>query len=124
MPARRSLIADFNQRRAKEGWTRLVEYNDFQQFTNFVTYTGDTYHKKFGPDAMAQVKKFYPEVEQVAGPEAPKRGPISISLDESASQNSFRSQKYPRTSFSFGPSSARLMTIREHRLISTVKHAS
>ena len=87
MPARRSLIADFNQRRAKEGWTRLVEYNDFQQFTNFVTYTGDTYHKKFGPDAMAQVKKFYPEVEQVAGPEAPKRGPISISLDESASQN-------------------------------------
>jgi hypothetical protein len=87
MPARRSLIADFNQRRAKEGWTRLVEYSDFQQFTNFVNYTGNTYHQKFGPYAMDQVKKFYPEVEREAGPEAPKRGPISISLDEDASRN-------------------------------------
>ena len=64
MPAKRSNTADFNQRRIKEGWTRVAAYTDFQWFSNFVIYSGNANHQRFGLYAMEQVKKFYPEVER------------------------------------------------------------
>lgn len=87
MPAKRSSIADFNRRRDHEGWTRVAAYANFQGFTNFVNYSGNKDHERFGAYAMTQVKKFYPEVEREAGPGAPDGGPIAIWLDEGASQN-------------------------------------
>jgi len=82
MAPRRSLtVSDFNARRLKDGWTRVAEFNNFQAFSNFVNYSGNANHKRFGPYAMAQVKKFYPEVAKEAGP-----GPFVIFLDEGASQ--------------------------------------
>ena len=87
MPAKRSNTADFNQRRIKEGWTRVAAYTDFQGFSNFVIYSGNANHQRFGQYAMKQVKKFYPEVEREAGPGAPQQGVIAIFLDEGASQN-------------------------------------
>jgi hypothetical protein len=86
MAAKRMLASDFNQRRVKDGWTRVAELSDFQAFTNFVNYTGNANHQRFGPFVMTQVKKFYPEVEQEADLNAPQRAPIAIFLDEAASQ--------------------------------------
>jgi hypothetical protein len=83
MPSRRSLTSDFNQRRLREGWTRVAELKDFAAFSNFVNYEGNASHKRFGTSAMAQVKKFYPEVEG----EAAKPGLFTIFLDEGATQN-------------------------------------
>src|SRR4030095_12162234 len=87
MSAKRFSTAAFNERRTREGWTRGGEYGDFQGFSNFVKYAGNTNHERFGAFAMAQVKKFYPEVEREAGPGAPRQGPIAIFLDEGASEN-------------------------------------
>src|SRR5262245_7425962 len=82
MTARRLLTSDFNERRPKDGWTRVAEFNDFQAFSNFVNYSGNANHKRFGPYAMTQVKKFYPEVAKEAG----LAGKFAIFLDEGASQ--------------------------------------
>jgi hypothetical protein len=87
MPAKRSSIADFERRRITESWTRVATYTEFQKFSNFVNYSGNAENKRFGPYAMAQVKKFYPEVEREAGPGAPERGAIVIYLDQGATQN-------------------------------------
>ena len=86
MAARRMLASDFNQRRVKDSWTRIAELEDFQAFTNFVNYTGNVNHQRFGPFVMTQVKKSYPEVEQEAGLDAPRRAPVVIFLDEGNSQ--------------------------------------
>lgn len=87
MTARRLSTAAFNERRTREGWTRVAAYREFQAFSNFVKYAGNTDHERFGPFAMAQVKKFYPEIEREAGPGAPQQGSIAIFLDEGASEN-------------------------------------
>jgi hypothetical protein len=86
MAPRRLLTSDFNARRLKDGWTRVADLNDFQAFANFVNYPGNASHKRFGPYAMAQVKKFYPEVEEEAGKGASRPGQFAIFLDEGASQ--------------------------------------
>ncbi|WP_144138310.1 hypothetical protein [Paraburkholderia sp. BCC1884] len=87
MPAKPYSIADFNRRRDNEGWTRIAAYPDFQKLTNFVNYSSNPEHVKFGAHAMAQVKKFYPEIEREGGPGAQKPGPIAIWLDMGATQN-------------------------------------
>ncbi|MDM0116133.1 hypothetical protein QTI66_28590 [Variovorax sp. J22R133] len=86
MPAKRSSISDFQQRRSREGWTPVAEYADFQGFANFKRYSGDKAHARFGAYAMGQVAKFYPEVEREAGPGASNQGPITVLLDEGESQ--------------------------------------
>ena len=86
MTAKRSSIAEFQKRRTREGWTLVAEYANFQGLANFKRYTGDKAHARFGPYAMGQVEKFYPEVEREAGPAAPNQGPVAIFLDEGESQ--------------------------------------
>ncbi len=86
MAAKPLLLSAFNAKRLKEGWTRIAELSDFQAFTNFVNYSGNPNHERFGSYVMKQVKEVYPEVQKQAGPEAPNRGPITFFLDESVNQ--------------------------------------
>src|SRR4030095_16933027 len=86
MAARRMLASDFDAKRVKDGWIPIAELSDFQAFTNFVNYSGNDNHKRFGSFVMAQVKKAYPEVQREAGPEAPDQGPITLFLHEGGNQ--------------------------------------
>jgi len=86
MAAKRMIASDFDQRRVKDGWARLAALGDFQAFTNFVNYSGNVNHQRFGSHIMTLVKKAYGEVEKEAGPEALNRGPVEIFLDEAGSQ--------------------------------------
>ncbi len=86
MAPRRSNKSDFNRKRLNEGWIRIAELDDFQKFSNFVNYSGDANHKRFGPYAMAQVKKFFLEVDKEANSGGAKPGSLAIFLDESKSQ--------------------------------------
>src|SRR5260370_36751286 len=84
------LLSAFNAKRLKEGWTRIAELSDFQAFTNFVNYSGNPNHERFGSYVMKQVMEVYPEVQKQAGPEAPNRGPITFFLHESVIHTSLR----------------------------------
>ena len=86
MVVKRLLSSDFNAKRLKDGWTRIAELSDFQAFTNFVNYSGNANHRRFGSYVMEQVKKAYPEVQNEAGPEALNQGLIAVFLDESGNQ--------------------------------------
>lgn len=86
MAAKRLLSSAFNARRLKDGWTRIDELSDFQAFSNFVNYSGNENHKRFGSYVMTQVRQAYPEVQKEAGPEALNQDPIAIFLDESVNQ--------------------------------------
>jgi hypothetical protein len=86
MVAKRLLTSAFDARRLKDGWTRVTEFSDFPSFTNFVNYSGNVNHKRFGSYVMAQVKSAYLEIEKQAGPEVLNQGPVTFFLDESASQ--------------------------------------
>lgn len=86
MAAKPLLLSAFNAKRLKDGWTRVAELSDFQSFTNFVNYSGNANHIRFGSHVMSQVKQAYPEVQKQAGPEAPYQGPVTIFLDESVNQ--------------------------------------
>jgi hypothetical protein len=86
MVAKRLGLAEYNARKLREGWNRIDELADFPAFTNFVNYSANANHQRFGEHVMAQVKSAYLEVQKEAGPQAPQQGPIVFYLDESASQ--------------------------------------
>jgi len=88
MPAKRYPMFEFNQRRQKEHWSRIDQFNgDFQAFSNFVKDATNADHRQFGPYAMAQVTEFYPEVEREVGPGPARPGGYTIFLDQGESQN-------------------------------------
>ncbi len=86
MTAKRYTTSDFNQKRLKESWTRVAEFDDFQEFSNFVNYSKNEHHMRFGKYAMVQVKKFSPEVEKEAA-SGTKPEQLAIFLDEGTTQN-------------------------------------
>ncbi len=86
MAAKRYTTSDFDLKQRKEGWTRVAEFDDIQMFLNFVNYTGNEYHKRFGKYAMNQVKKFHLEVDKEANSGGARPEPFAIFLDEGATQ--------------------------------------
>src|SRR5215470_240005 len=86
MAAKTLRLSAFNAKRLQEGWTRIAELGDFSAFTNFVNYSGNENHARFGAFVMKQVKDVYLEVQKQAGPEARNTGPIVICLDEGVNQ--------------------------------------
>ena len=88
MPAKRYPMFEFNQRKQREHWNRIDQFNgDFQAFSNFVKDPTNADHKQFGPYAMAQVTEFYPEVEREVGPGPARPGSFMIFLDQGPGQN-------------------------------------
>lgn len=86
MAAKPLLLPAFNAKRLKEGWNRIAELSDFSAFTNFVNYSANENHARFGSYVMKQVKEVYLEVQKQAGPDAPNQGKIVIFLDEGVDQ--------------------------------------
>lgn len=77
---------EFNQRRQKERWARIDQFNgDVYAFSSFVADANNSSHQRFGAYAMSQVKAFRPEVENQIGN---SRGPgaFTIYLDQADSQ--------------------------------------
>ncbi|MFD1559654.1 hypothetical protein ACFSHT_29115 [Paraburkholderia silviterrae] len=86
MAAKTLRLSAFNAKRLQEGWTRIAELSDFSAFTNFVNYSANENHARFGSFVMKQVKDIYLEVQKQAGPEARNPGPIAFILDEGVNQ--------------------------------------
>ena len=76
----------FNERRQKEHWIRIAQFNgDLEAFLSFAADSSNSEHQRFGSYAMARVKEFCPEVEREVGP---FRGPgaFLIFLDQADNQ--------------------------------------
>jgi hypothetical protein len=86
MPPISSPTFQFNERKQKEHWIRIAQFNgDLEAFLSFVADSSNSEHQRFGSYAMVQVKEFRPEVEREVGP---FRGPgaFLIFLDQADNQ--------------------------------------